>query len=136
MRSEILELEHRTKPLLPPPSVTPTSPPGKFRDFSREYNDHDQQQPKFSASAAGRVGAEQHWFSTAAEEAVIEDAENGVRLVPLRKEFEEEQAAAGGLAEGRARGKAAKGDDDVGGDKSEKGTWRVARGVWRWMRGY
>ncbi|CAM9584130.1 unnamed protein product, partial [Laminaria digitata] len=70
MRSEILELELRAKPLLPPsltpppppppPSATPTSPPGKFRDFSREY---DHQQPTDSASAV----------SLAVEEAVVED---------------------------------------------------------------
>lgn len=152
MRSEILELEHSANPLLPPslplppppplPSVTPTSPSGIFRDFSREHYDHkDNQQHKYSASAAdNRVGVERRWFSTAVEEAVLGDAEKGVLLVPLRKGFEKEQAAGvAGLGEGRARGKPVKGGDGVGGGgdgDSGTGRWRLARGFWRWMRGY
>lgn len=151
MRSEILELEHSANPLLPPslllpslppptpPSVTPTSPSGIFRDFSREYIDHQGQHQKHSAStASGRVGVDRGWVSTAVEEAVIGDAEKGVILVPLRKGFEMGQAAGGaGLGEGRARGKPVKGGDGVGGDgDSGKGRWRLARGFWRWMRGY
>lgn len=147
MRSEILDLE-RAKPLLPPsppmpppPSITPTPPPGKFRDFSRECNDNQDQQPQlqYSASAGNnRVGVERRWLSTAVEEAVIEEAEKGVLLVPLKKEFGEEQAAAAaGLGEGRTRGKPAEGDDGVGtSSESGKGRWRLARGFWRWIRGY
>lgn len=70
------------------------------------------------------------------EEAVIEDVEKGLRLVPLSREFEQGQASAAGLMEGRARGETAKGDH-VGSDNknSGKGSWRFLQGFWRWMRG-
>lgn len=135
MRSQILELELRANSLLPPSGVSPTSPPGKFRDFSRA-TDHRDQQPKDSASAANLVGGDRRSLSTMVEEAVIEDVEKGLRLVPLSREFEQGQASAAGLMEGRARGETAKGDH-VGSDNknSGKGSWRFLQGFWRWMRG-
>lgn len=81
-----------------------------------------------STHAGPIAGNEMRWFSTRAEEAVILDAEGGVRLLPLREAGQERGVSA---ERGQSVPESGEAVGGVGGGRR----WGYGVRLWRWMRG-
>lgn len=118
LRRDILRLEN-------------TAELGLALSFPSRENSRKKSYPPLVAefTPINKVGGGQLGFSTGVEEAVIEDAERAVRLMPLKGELEEAGASPAGVASGM---KDNAGDTVSGG---VVGRWGYGRRLWRWLRG-